>query len=178
MSDKTVQCWINSCFNLVMSYTNTNFENLKDSFVKAIKENYLCQQDNPLSIRPDDVVDLRANPLPGQLRAAQACLRTKDVNTIVLTFPCGHSMWLCQHVNKEQWNSLNQKLLPMNSQKLRSTARSISIHTIIQFFLVLPLYTSTLCITADLKTKKRENQDVNKVETLSFNLRDLTKVLH
>lgn len=48
-------------------------------------------------------------------------------------------------------------------------------HTI---FLVLPLCTSTLCITADLKTKKRQNQDVNKVEALSFNLRDLTKVLH
>lgn len=54
---------------------------LKTLFVQA--GNHLGQQNDPLSVGPNDVVDLRAHPLPGELRAAQARLgtRTRDARS-------------------------------------------------------------------------------------------------
>lgn len=39
---------------------------------------YLCKHHHPLPVRPDDVVHLRAHPLPGQLRAAKTRLRAGE----------------------------------------------------------------------------------------------------
>lgn len=41
---------------------------------------YLSQKDNPLAVRPDDVIHLRAHPLPGQLRGPKACLRETRID--------------------------------------------------------------------------------------------------
>lgn len=55
------------------------------------EEANLSQQDNPLPIRPDDVVHLRAHSLPGQLGGAQARLADENINRICVLFDPKHS---------------------------------------------------------------------------------------
>lgn len=46
---------------------------------------YLCKKDNSFAIRPNDMVHLRAHPLPRQLWSAEAGLEGRTVS------PCGSS---------------------------------------------------------------------------------------
>lgn len=46
---------------------------------------YLCKKDNSFAIRPNDMVHLRAHPLPRQLWSAEAGLQGRTVS------PCGSS---------------------------------------------------------------------------------------